>query len=862
MAKGHFNKNWGKKIILLGIIILFVLLSWQVFAQKELEVKYPSIPGAEKPETTTTPIPSLLKYIYNLSILLTGLLALVLLIWGGIRYTISTNNPGRMADAREQITAALLGMIIVFASYLVLNTINPELLILRVIPLETIEVTPYSPPEHLDAPEYEFQEIPVGTLITSEIDASSFVTTDELDLSWDSEEYDDAFSETITYSTNYQGALYGRRLKRIHEVASTTVPIIDMLETISSELMDLIEELGDAATELKDLALECNCSECDAGECTGNHSCIHNCLCEGDPCPHRKRMEKLRKQIIPSFYEDDDSPIPCRMVEFEYFAGAFESFLDAPEKLVKNEDYEDQSYWHTGTGPYNGDSVDDLRNQIEDCIREGNIEQDQYDQIEDLIDLMAEVENKGTLFLDTDPPERDVETNIIHLERLLSFLDHSKSMLNPFSQIGCQPQALSFHQRGQFQENYGVALIPSQFEDVEVVKDPATFYCPKQALPQTSTRNQNHRIVLAQEAETFELPIGQIQTTCSPIVEIPIGKTIDQAIQLIEDILRELGEPDNPFGQGIWNKGHFAIDEIEEVAKEGGLAKLMFGSADQLIEVTSEDSCVMCEEACEASYIETYRTEEIKDDEGNVIGTEQHCECECICEGEPCPTGKIEDAWGGVMDMKLKIKNKCQSVAQVKESMFQSFYKLNSENPEEEKEEDRRMPIGEDSCCNEESGVCRNEDGSIDDDKMEKRDYTLIEKLVEVQKLLNRSRDFATYQLLIEELIDLDPGLASWDEVDEIDNEHRVSLTTCQGLYAQLRERERKEVSRKILENCWTARRFEHINTEFCGSDPPYDCDFFDPLFPLKRSSILCYCFHEDTYPEVASDFFCCSVTQ
>ena len=56
-----------------------------------------------------------------------GILATVMMMWGGLRYVVSGGNPQRISGAKDQITAALSGLIILIASYVLLLTINPNL---------------------------------------------------------------------------------------------------------------------------------------------------------------------------------------------------------------------------------------------------------------------------------------------------------------------------------------------------------------------------------------------------------------------------------------------------------------------------------------------------------------------------------------------------------------------------------------------------------------------------------------------------------------------------------------------------------------------------------------------------------------
>ncbi len=124
-----------------AIIIVFILLfglAGFVFAQgRELEVDYPEIEG-EQPEETTTPVPEYFKYIFNFLIWISGLIALVVLVYAGFQYFTSAGNPEAMNDAKSRIGAALLGILILFGSYLILTTINPDLIVFHLPRLRPI----------------------------------------------------------------------------------------------------------------------------------------------------------------------------------------------------------------------------------------------------------------------------------------------------------------------------------------------------------------------------------------------------------------------------------------------------------------------------------------------------------------------------------------------------------------------------------------------------------------------------------------------------------------------------------------------------------------------------------------------------
>jgi len=914
--------NKTKKLILLTLLLFFLFLGWQTFAQGNLEIEYPTIPGAERPEDITTPLPLYLKYIYNFSIFLAGILSFILILWGGVKYLIAGPNPSKMAEAKEQITVAFVGIMIIFASYLILNTISPELVLFPPSIIQNILPVSVPPVEITDTFRLSFQEIPLGTMITSEIGPSMFVSTSTASVASSTDpdcnlpEYFEISSNVLSYSTvyrqsatatstDYQGALEGRRLKRIHEVASTTLPVVKMLADLSGELADLETKLKDANGELVMEAIKCSCflnceRPCDFGltalvdifqgdidnvddfgdisnlynfdvgkliggldimdiisdfiSCLG--PCRGDCDSTGDPCPNRDKMNKLREETIPAFYEGEESPILCKIAEIEYMSAAFQPFLDGSSYLVKNEDYEDDSFYWT-------EKAKESRAKIQNCIDSGSdgwekaglakkdhekIEK-QFEEIEDLIDLMAEVEDKGTHSPKTDPPERDIETNIKHLEKQLEYLLNIKYVLNPHY----NPQPFA---RTQFFADVKTRL-ESSFEEVEIdifslmpedlraADDPATFYRP----PEFILKRQSN-IVFAQE------PL-----TCARIVEIPIGKTLDEAIKLIQDILREV--------KNIRKRGHLIIDNL--IPGQIKLSEKTFDISDDLIDLTTEEECGMCEEECQEHCLEIKLP--------TPIGTVDVAHI-CYCTGIPCPLVEIILKWADLV-FNVGIINKLydnpgepiNSVFETVESVYESFYKLNSEFPEQDPrhpdghpEAGERVPIEEDTCCTNDEGDCRDDDGNLVE--TEERDYTLIEKLIWIQKLLNRSRKFENFEYLIEQL---GPLLADEEEIDNVLLEQRIDytniggaldLTNCTMLYADMVEYTKGEESMKLFQNCQMAKYYGQIKLEICNPrDPPLDCDYFNATIDEKKSSLNCYCYEEvwyPDYPDIASNFFCC----
>ncbi|MBU3913296.1 MAG: pilin [Nanoarchaeota archaeon] len=851
-------KIYFSRILLLSILSFSLLIAYSASFAKDLSVDYPDIPGIDTPTTSGTPLSVFLNYAYSFAIFIGAGLAFILLIWAGIKYITSKGNPDKLTDARQQITASIIGLTIILGSYMILNTINPQLVELN-FPAISINAPGIDIPSQINTSPIKIQEIPVGTLITSEITLSSFMVTRETDPRIDIVDPDDEpiynhyfESEATKYPTDYQGGLEGRRLKRIHEVASTTLPAVTFFKEIYGDFLSATEELVDAIDDLYNLTLECTCNNCDRGSCTPNGGCICNCVCTGPICPDIGAIDSLLDSI-PDYYKDPDSLVQCKLAHLEYYARGFDAFLEGSSNLVKtdNSDYEDNSYWHS-------DEAEELRAQIEECINQGMIEQDQYDDgdidnnhwsTEELIDLMANVENKGTYTPKTDPAERDIETNMAHLQANIIFLEGSKTVLNPEHPAGCFPQAYSFLQIPQIVDSLGFSLddfysVP--LGDVRVIEDPATFYCP--LAPIDPNR------------ETMLLDYIPQETSCEPIVEIPIGNTIDESLKLMNNIFDEIKK--------IYDKGKEMVDKALSVTdKEKGLAKEMFDRIGDYLSLVESLKSLNCSSSC---YSEC-NTHNYTDADGK-----PHCICSCSsCQ----PLGdfsqlkqEISSMRGEIKQLQIKMQIIYNKIEANETSIYDSFYKLNSEYPDIDPlhpsghpEAGERVPIEKDICCEGPGGYCRDPDTNeliMADGMAEEREYTLEEKLLQIQKLLNRSRDFGTYKILLDQLIGL--GLADAEELTNLyeTTDILLDLSNCDVLIAQIAEQTESGHSQKLLEGCWLAKseNLNHLDSKICSIDPPYDCDYFNPLVRERKSELLCYCFEHAFYPTIANNFFCCNI--
>lgn len=106
----------------------------------KLQVNIPTINFSEvAARGNLLSLPFLADYItglYKYLLTIVGILAGIMLTIGGVKYLTSGGSPERVTSAKNTIFNALIGLIIAFGSYVILFTINPELVKFRALQIE------------------------------------------------------------------------------------------------------------------------------------------------------------------------------------------------------------------------------------------------------------------------------------------------------------------------------------------------------------------------------------------------------------------------------------------------------------------------------------------------------------------------------------------------------------------------------------------------------------------------------------------------------------------------------------------------------------------------------------------------------
>jgi TRAP-type C4-dicarboxylate transport system permease small subunit len=75
------------------------------------------------PQGGVNELPNAINGVFNLLLLAAVLLSLMFLIWGGINWMMSEGDKQKISQARQKIVYSILGLIIAFAAFLIINTV-------------------------------------------------------------------------------------------------------------------------------------------------------------------------------------------------------------------------------------------------------------------------------------------------------------------------------------------------------------------------------------------------------------------------------------------------------------------------------------------------------------------------------------------------------------------------------------------------------------------------------------------------------------------------------------------------------------------------------------------------------------------
>ncbi|MEK7514280.1 MAG: pilin [Patescibacteria group bacterium] len=120
-------KHFFLKTFILSVIFVGKLAQAQRFQYQPLE----PLPTPSGIQINSSDIGAYLQNIIQLIIGIAGVLAVIMIVLGGVQY-LSTDAIGGKQDGRKKITNALWGLFLAALAWLILNTINPTLLDIKI----------------------------------------------------------------------------------------------------------------------------------------------------------------------------------------------------------------------------------------------------------------------------------------------------------------------------------------------------------------------------------------------------------------------------------------------------------------------------------------------------------------------------------------------------------------------------------------------------------------------------------------------------------------------------------------------------------------------------------------------------------
>lgn len=134
-----------KKIIIFGFLLTSIFLSLFCFMQysNAMEITYPeikTITGDTIQITDETTPTGVFVYIFYILVSLGAVIALVVLVLAGLNLVMAGGEISKVSGAKRQIMGAVIGLVVLFSSYLILSIINPELLKIKANPIDCDKV--------------------------------------------------------------------------------------------------------------------------------------------------------------------------------------------------------------------------------------------------------------------------------------------------------------------------------------------------------------------------------------------------------------------------------------------------------------------------------------------------------------------------------------------------------------------------------------------------------------------------------------------------------------------------------------------------------------------------------------------------
>src|SRR3990167_443589 len=127
-------------VFVAALILIFALRP--AAAQTLPEVTAPQPVSLEVRIGELTQAANIAEYIagiFRYALSIGGVIATVMVVYGGVKWLLAAGDSGKISEAKTTITNAVLGLILLLGSYVILFTINPEIVRLRALKIPSIQ---------------------------------------------------------------------------------------------------------------------------------------------------------------------------------------------------------------------------------------------------------------------------------------------------------------------------------------------------------------------------------------------------------------------------------------------------------------------------------------------------------------------------------------------------------------------------------------------------------------------------------------------------------------------------------------------------------------------------------------------------
>lgn len=127
------GKQTKKIAFFIFSLISGFFVSFSVFAANNLNIDWPDSPmGTGVTGSEPNSLSNLTQYFYEWGISIGALFAFISIVVAGFKYLTSTGDTNKLTEAKNRIKASFFGLALLLGTYLILNTINPQLVSLEI----------------------------------------------------------------------------------------------------------------------------------------------------------------------------------------------------------------------------------------------------------------------------------------------------------------------------------------------------------------------------------------------------------------------------------------------------------------------------------------------------------------------------------------------------------------------------------------------------------------------------------------------------------------------------------------------------------------------------------------------------------